>query len=174
MQGACAHARASAPSSAVIAVLDLDGAGLADELTGTDVNVIDWASVTSHEGLDVDHGRNPQALAASLFVALALAATLPFLLQSAVLNWLGFGGWPILVLSWRSSYTLLSVPTASLAAGCAAVTCRSTRSPPVSLPRATTARPDTTKAVIPNGFTVWRPSELGSGARWPRPSSLLA
>ncbi len=57
------------------------------------------------------------ALTASLFGALALTTALFFLLQSAVLNWLGFGGWPILVLLWLFSFTLLSVPAEALATG---------------------------------------------------------
>ena len=56
-------------------------------------------------------------LTASLFGALALTTALFFLLQSAVLNWLGFGGWPILVLLWLFSFTLLSVPAEALASG---------------------------------------------------------
>jgi len=56
-------------------------------------------------------------LTASLFGGLALTTALFFLLQSAVLNWLGFGGWPILVLLWLFSFTLLSVPAEALASG---------------------------------------------------------
>ncbi len=56
-------------------------------------------------------------LTAGLFGALALTTALFFLLQSAVLNWLGFGGWPILVLLWLFSFTLLSVPAEALASG---------------------------------------------------------
>ena len=56
-------------------------------------------------------------LTASLFGGLALTTALFFLLQSAVLNWLGFGGWPILVLLWLFSFTLLSVPAEALATG---------------------------------------------------------
>ena len=56
-------------------------------------------------------------LSASLFGALALTSTLFFLIQSSVLNWLGFGGWPILVLLWLFSFTLLSVPVEALATG---------------------------------------------------------
>ena len=57
------------------------------------------------------------ALTGSLFGALALTTALFFLIQSAVLNWLGFGGWPILVLLWLFSFTLLSVPVEALATG---------------------------------------------------------
>ena len=57
------------------------------------------------------------SLTATLFGALALTTALFFLLQSAVLNWLGFGGWPILVLLWLFSFTLLSVPAEALATG---------------------------------------------------------
>ena len=56
-------------------------------------------------------------LTVSLFGALALTTALFFLLQSALLNWLGFGGWPILVLLWLFSFTLLSVPAEALASG---------------------------------------------------------
>jgi len=56
-------------------------------------------------------------LTATLFGALALTTALFFLIQSAVLNWLGFGGWPILVLLWLFSFTLLSVPAEALATG---------------------------------------------------------
>ena len=61
-------------------------------------------------GLDV-------TVSVALVGALALTTALFFLLQSAVLNWLGFGGWPILVLLWLFSFTLLSVPTEALATG---------------------------------------------------------
>ena len=61
-------------------------------------------------GLDV-------ALSWSLFGALALTTAMFFLIQSAVLNWLGFGGWPILVLLWLFSFTLLAVPVEGLATG---------------------------------------------------------
>ncbi len=57
------------------------------------------------------------ALTGGLFGALALTTALFFLIQSAVLNWLGFGGWPILVLLWLFSFTLLSVPAEALATG---------------------------------------------------------
>ncbi len=56
-------------------------------------------------------------LTGTLFGALALTTALFFLIQSAVLNWLGFGGWPILVLLWLFSFTLLSVPAEALATG---------------------------------------------------------
>ncbi len=61
-------------------------------------------------GLDI-------SLSWALFGALALTTALFFLLQSAVLNWLGFGGWPILVLLWLFSFTLLAVPVEALATG---------------------------------------------------------
>ena len=61
-------------------------------------------------GLDI-------SLTPALFGALALTTAMFFLIQSAVLNWLGFGGWPILVLLWLFSFTLLAVPVEGLATG---------------------------------------------------------
>ncbi len=61
-------------------------------------------------GLDI-------SLSWALFGALALTTAMFFLIQSAVLNWLGFGGWPILVLLWLFSFTLLAVPVEGLATG---------------------------------------------------------
>lgn len=57
------------------------------------------------------------ALTWPLWATLALTTAMFFLLQSAVLNWFGFGGWPILVLLWLFSFTLLAVPIEGLAAG---------------------------------------------------------
>lgn len=57
------------------------------------------------------------SLSWGLYGALALTTVMFFLLQSSVLNWLGFGGWPILVLLWLFSFTMLAQPAESLATG---------------------------------------------------------
>jgi hypothetical protein len=53
-------------------------------------------------------------LVLAMLAMLAIVQPLPIV---AVGNWLGFGGWPILVLLWLFSFTLLSVPTEALATG---------------------------------------------------------
>lgn len=53
----------------------------------------------------------------ALYALLALTALVFVLLQSAVLNWLGFAGWPLLVLLWLFGPSVLAVPPEFLATG---------------------------------------------------------
>ena len=53
----------------------------------------------------------------ALYALLALTALTFVLLQSAVLNWLGFAGWPLLVILWLFGPSVLAVPPEFLATG---------------------------------------------------------
>jgi hypothetical protein len=53
----------------------------------------------------------------ALYALLALTALAFLLLQAAVLNWLGFAGWPLLVILWLFGPSVLAVPPEFLAAG---------------------------------------------------------
>ncbi len=53
----------------------------------------------------------------ALYALLALTAIAFLLLQAAVLNWLGFAGWPLLVILWLFGPSVLAVPPEFLAAG---------------------------------------------------------
>ncbi len=53
----------------------------------------------------------------ALYALLAFTALTFVLLQSAVLNWLGFAGWPLLVILWLFGPSVLAVPPEFLAAG---------------------------------------------------------
>lgn len=58
-------------------------------------------------GLDI-------SLSWELFGVLALGSAAFYLLQSAVLNWIGFGGWPLLVLIWLFSPAVLNLAPEAL------------------------------------------------------------
>ncbi len=49
-----------------------------------------------------------------IYLALLLASLAFYMLQSAVLNWAGFGGWPILVMIWLFSFGMLSMAPEAL------------------------------------------------------------